>query len=386
MIEVGHVPIAVGRAQDPGHDAALGPDPGEGVGDRVGAQHLGPLTQLLLHRLHLGLRQGGHLGGPAAGEPRQCVHPHPVGVGRPAQRVEEPAHVVGGLRLQHAAATGHDGGDPPLGQGGVDVGGVGVPADQHGDVGRAHRPAVTGAGAGVGVGVGEEPVVEEPGRLVHQVGVDGLGGRTGEEQLVVVLLPGDAGVDGQSQREGGQGLAVVAPQVPAPIDGGLAHRHERDVGAAEGGSVEQHVQRRQHRVVGAPVGEQRPSRCRRSVLDRPEVGVHIGTTERVDGLLGVPHQDQCRPAVRPVEQGREDLPLDRVGVLELIDQCHPEAAPEGGHRALAARAAERVAQLGEHVVEAERPALPAAQGHQLHAPLHQTTEQDGGRRGTGLVR
>ena len=47
---------------------------------------------------------------------------------------------------------------------------------------------------------------------------------------------------------------------------------------------------------------------------------------------------------------------------------------------------ERVAKLGQHVVEAQCPALPAPGGHQGHAPLHQLPQQQMGRGGAGLAR
>ena len=200
-------------------------------------------------------------------------------------------------------------------------------------------------------------------------------------------MPGDPVPDRQPDRQRRQGPAVATRQVPAPVDLGRAHRDEGDVRRAEGGTVEQRVEGPQHRVVRPPVGQERPSGRSTDRPRRPGGRYDVGTPEGVDGLLGVPDQHQGRPAVGPVEQGREDLPLDRVGVLELIDQRHPEAAPEGRHGAVATRAAQRVTQLGEHVVEAERPALPPARG--TPGPRLRSTrsqEQDVGRGGTGLVR
>ena len=256
-----------------------------------------------------------------------------------------------------------------------------MPPDQYGDIRRTDRPVTA-----LVDGFGEAAFAEEPGHLGHQVGVDGLFGRGRGDQVVLELVPHDAIPDGQPEREGRQRPAVTAQQVPAPVDLGLAHGHERDVGAAEGGSVEQGVQRRQHRVVGPPVDKERPAGGRRTILDGPEVGVHVGTPEGIDGLLGVSHQHQRRPRVRPVEQCREDLPLDRVGVLELIDQRHPESTPEGGDGTVAARAAERVAELGENVVEAEGPALATPEGNEGRGLLHQQAQEKVRRGRTGLVR
>ena len=57
-----------------------------------------------------------------------------------------------------------------------------------------------------------------------------------------------------------------------------------------------------------------------------EVGVDVGAAEGVDRLLGVADQDERRLAV--AEGALDDLPLDRVGVLELVDQDDPVALPQ----------------------------------------------------------
>ena len=49
-----------------------------------------------------------------------------------------------------------------------------------------------------------------------------------------------------------------------------------------------------------------------------EVGVDVGAAERVDRLLGVGDQHQRRAGLG--ERAAHDLPLDRIGVLELVDQ------------------------------------------------------------------
>ena len=69
------------------------------------------------------------------------------------------------------------------------------------------------------------------------------------------------------------------------------------------------------RRVAAPVGAQR--RGDRGGAGGAQVGDHVGAAERVDRLLRV--ADQHQRAV-PVEGALEDLPLHRVGVLELVDE------------------------------------------------------------------
>ena len=104
-------------------------------------------------------------------------------------------------------------------------------------------------------------------------------------------------------------------------------------------------------VVAAPVGAQRADLIR--LPDRVQIAVDVGAAERVDRLLRVADQDQRGV---PVEGAADDLPLDRVGVLELVDEHDPVAIPEplGGLGAVL-RVGERVAEPGEHVVVGEQP-------------------------------
>ncbi len=146
VIEVRHVAIPVGAAEHPLCDTSLRPDPGEGVRHRVGGQHLRPLAELLLHGDQVRLRQGRDLGRAPPGEPRERVCPHPAGIGGTGQGMEQPPHLFGGRRLQHAAAPGHDGRDTLGYQCRLDVCRFGVPADQDRDVRWADRSVAHAAG------------------------------------------------------------------------------------------------------------------------------------------------------------------------------------------------------------------------------------------------
>ena len=58
---------------------------------------------------------------------------------------------------------------------------------------------------------------------------------------------------------------------------------------------------------------------------RVEVREDIGAPKAVDGLLRITDQDQGR---LPGPEGpAQDLPLDRVGVLKLVDERHLIALP-----------------------------------------------------------
>jgi len=99
-------------------------------------------------------------------------------------------------------------------------------------------------------------------------------------------------------------------------------RAVEDLVVAEAGAAEHGVQRGDEVLVAAPVGGQcllvaRLARGR-------EVGVDVGAAEGVDRLLGIADQHQgalSRAVVLEVlgEGAADDVPLDRVGVLELVD-------------------------------------------------------------------
>ena len=62
-----------------------------------------------------------------------------------------------------------------------------------------------------------------------------------------------------------------------------------------------------------------------------EVGVDVGAPEGVDGLLGIADQHQGGAAL--AEGHAHDVPLDRIGVLELVDQGHAVVLRSRSHAA-----------------------------------------------------
>src|SRR5262245_37960817 len=79
----------------------------------------------------------------------------------------------------------------------------------------------------------------------------------------------------------------------------------------------------------------------------------VGTTEAIDRLLGITHHDQV---ARPVASQQErHLDLERVGILELVDQQMTEARTEVVAHRLAL--AERGPRLAQEVQEVEHAAL-----------------------------
>ena len=88
-----------------------------------------------------------------------------------------------------------------------------------------------------------------------------------------------------------------------------------------------------------------------------EVGVDVGTAEAVDRLLRVADGDQ------PVtgEGALEDLPLQPVGVLELVDEDQPVALGELlGELDAVARVGEGRREVADEAVVADLPARPLA--------------------------
>ena len=79
-------------------------------------------------------------------------------------------------------------------------------------------------------------------------------------------------------------------------------------------------------------------------------------------LLGIADQHQRHVVV---ERGPQDLPLHRVGVLELVDQHHLAAFTEPGEPRLRRRAAQGVAQPEQLVVEGVDAQPPLACGQFL---------------------
>jgi hypothetical protein len=120
---------------------------------------------------------------------------------------------------------------------------------------------------------------------------------------------------------------------------------------AEVGVAEQRVVGVDERLVAAPVDVERAGRGRDP--RRLEVGVDVRAAEGVDGLLGVADEHERRLAV--AECAAHDPPLDRVGVLELVDEHDAVAAAQAGGDLLAARPVQRAVQPREQVVVVHDP-------------------------------
>ena len=80
-----------------------------------------------------------------------------------------------------------------------------------------------------------------------------------------------------------------------------------------------------------------------------QIGVHVRSAKRVDRLLGVADEHERRTGVLP--HAREDFILDRVGVLELVDECRRIAGAHALGELGAAVAVERGMDALQQIIE-----------------------------------
>ena len=129
---------------------------------------------------------------------------------------------------------------------------------------------------------------------------------------------------------------------------------------AEAGAAQQGVVGVDQALVAAPVDGQ--GGLRAGHLGSGQVGVDVGAPEGVDGLLGV--ADEHEGGAAAAEAEAEDVPLDGIGVLELVDQRHPVAALQPGPDP---RAVHRVVEGGP---QADEEIVVGQDAGQAFAPLH----------------
>ncbi len=227
----------------------------------------------------------------------------------------------------------------------------------------AHGAECVAHGDGVVVAVDENGHVARP---------DGTGGKHGGRRQQTDDVAGEVGGDagpGRDEAEPALGrqphqpvLAVEHPDAQRLVDRRPGHPPTLvrrcgtdlavdDAGVAEAGTVEQHVVGVEQALIAAPVDLERALSAGHP--RRLQVGVDVGTPEGVDGLLGVADQHKGRIRARP-EGPAHDVPLDGIGVLELVHQRHPVAGPEAPACGLAPyRIGEGVPEPGEQVVVGE---------------------------------
>ena len=96
-----------------------------------------------------------------------------------------------------------------------------------------------------------------------------------------------------------------------------------------------------------------------------DVGEDVGAAEAVDGLFGV--TDQIEGIACFTADALEDLPLQRVGILELVDQGGAIACAQASGQALSAGGGQCRVQVQQQVIEAAQVPAPFAAGEfRLH--------------------
>ena len=164
--------------------------------------------------------------------------------------------------------------------------------------------------------------------------------------------------------------------------GGL-DRFEEDIGGTELLSGEDRLDRGEHRGVGTPVGGQGPDDTAGAGGVGPglEVRGELSPPESVDRLLGIA-DDHHRDRTALEERGPEDVPLDTVGVLELVDHDETEPVAQfGDERWSTLGRQEQVSGVGDHRVEGAP--SPAASGRLDR--LDAAVDEIGDLRGVGVV-
>ena len=148
---------------------------------------------------------------------------------------------------------------------------------------------------------------------------------------------------------------------------------------AEARRTEHRVEAPQQAGVAAVVDRHRLGGL--GLLARREVRVDVRAPEGVDGLLGIAHQHEAR--VASGERLAEDVPLDGVGVLELVDHDELVLRLQTVPDHVALWSGQGGLQPGQQVVVAEDPELTLAA---VEALAHRLGEPGSHRRlGVGVV-
>ena len=392
-------------AQQAGHAEGLGLGGRQQLGDLqvvadaalavlVGQQALGGLLdQRLQHRQHtvtapglvgplealdrrlpaiLVRRQRDQIAQTIAEQPARQRAVQQAFVHRAGGGLEHVQHVLGLFAGEHAGLVQADRADAQAREGALHVGGLVIGVDQHGDVARLDSALLALAGRRLlldphraGVGVKQAADLGDAGVAAGALGdrLDGLGRRQ---------MP---------HGHGRQRLAVEQQAAAGSAAGG----HMLIVDA-----LDQEGVRPGHREQGLDGVEQALSRAEIGVqaigvvsgIGRGvQIGVDIAAAKAVDGLLGVADQDQTAviaPGVDPLQ----DLVLQRIGVLELIDQGPGPGRMQGvGQTRAAVGMDDGAMQRLDHVGEAELPAgALALPGQGVHGRARVAQGGDDGQR------
>ncbi len=352
VAEVGQPPLAVGERAQPCAGAQCDEQRAKcrlRTVPQPGLARLGEAIDFSRPRRRVS-QAGGHcIGGPARQSGRQRAD-QLAGV-RGIGESRTPSKQIDALgRIEHAGPRDLGRADPLVSQPSLDRRGLMVGVDQHRDVARLHRTGSDPGTAG-----------QQPGDFGRH-GVEGEAARRRPREH-----PGHA-VAQSHEGQGGQGVAGRGFEgLTRALPG--ASRGESDLGDQERiGRGEYGIHRPDQRGRRALVLGQRVALGDRAA--GIEIGEDVRAAKSVDRLLGIADQHQRaardsvagRPAGHRVGQvdAPEDLPLQRIGVLALVDQRQRMAfAKAGGQTLAASRCAQRAMHDGQQIVEAQRAGLAA---------------------------
>ena len=281
-------------------------------------------------------------GGCIAEQRRQRGEPNPVGPVRLRHRNQNPQPGGSRVRLEDARAAGMNGRDPGLAEGVAHKADLLAVADEDRYVAGQHRPLLPSIGEHCTGGQRSDDIAGNVGSDPAPHGVDG-------RKPACRKLAGTGPVEiPQPQRRFARDAAVLMER---------GHRIGDDFAMAKRRAAVHPIERSQQAGVTATIDIELgwAAGCCNGV----DVGRDICSPERIDGLLGITHENKRHPAVKCAA---EDFPLDRVGVLEFIDEDDPVSLLDASTRHLPMNGVgQRVTQKYEEVVKV------ADTGHSLTA-------------------
>ncbi len=340
VAQVGELAFPVLDAEQPGGEIGVGGQLVEDRGEprapeqprRLAQLRRQPADEIASARVDLGGRDPQDRG--AGGQA------HPVAAMRLLQGAEHPQPVGGRRGGEHAGAACQHRGHPDVVEGLAHDLDLGAGPHQHRDVAGADRPPLAPGGAE------GDPGLEQPDQVGGQIRGDALALPAHRREPGPVARA--AAVAAEHSQAQGHGLRGRSRQ--AGLLAGGADRVDGDIAVPEFGPAEDVVERGEQPGVAAPVVRQLAAAV--GVGDRVEVAEHLRAAEGVDGLLRVADQHQGPVTV---EGQPQDVPLQRVGVLELVDQGHPVAVADPLPGAFA------VLGIGEHGVQQDQQVVEVAQ-------------------------
>ncbi|MCY1499335.1 hypothetical protein D9M68_333500 [compost metagenome] len=252
---------------------------------------------------------------------------------------EHRGQFAGLLAVPHALVAAPHAGHATRGELLGDLGGLPVVGDQHGDVAALERLA---AGGGLEVGLAARAGGEQRGDPPRAV----------ERRAFAGLLLVEAVVAEPHQVQRGAVERRRQHQRRARLGAGAHRRVVEAVYRERLRAGEQRVERGDQLGRGAVVVGQVVA-PRRTVAGL-QVGGQVGAAEGVDRLLGVADEAQRGVIQFRRIQAVEDGELDRVGVLEFVDQRQRVLLAQGRRQLGAGRALQRLVEAVEQVVEGQQ--------------------------------